>query len=230
MAERCRCLVGLCLLSLLALPTTGAAQQLDEAQQAFQQGYAFQIGTDGKKVDPDLALRYYAQALRLQPQFYEAHANAGQIYYERRKYERAKQHFSEAIRLARGREDISASEEAGISSNLGSCYFQEGELSEAERWIRGAVALDPTLVEAHYNLINLLLRQELFEEARSYLAKAQRSAPSDRYGIFVGRLQTQDSYASWNPLWLKVVVGIAAVAVIALLVMRAVGTARSTRS
>ncbi|HJN27979.1 MAG TPA: tetratricopeptide repeat protein, partial [Candidatus Latescibacteria bacterium] len=189
-----------------------------------------QTGADGKKIDIELALRFYAHALRLRPQFYEAHANVGQIYYERRKYKRAIKHFTEAIRLARGRDDVSTVEEARVSSNLGGCYFHKGQLKEAERWIRGAISLDPALVEAHYNLINLLLRQDRIVEARQHLATAQQAAPSERYGIFVGRLQTKDSYASWNPLWLKVVIGVAAVVTIALIVFRAVGTARSTDS
>jgi tetratricopeptide (TPR) repeat protein len=124
---------------------------------------------------------------------------------------------------------VSAADEAGIASDLGGCYFQDGQLKEAERWLRGAIGLDPTLAEAHYNLINLLLRKERIAEARQQLAIAEQQAPSERYGIFIGRLQTQESYASWNPTWLKIVVALAAVVAIALLVFRAVGTARSTK-
>ncbi|MEC8993551.1 MAG: tetratricopeptide repeat protein [Candidatus Latescibacterota bacterium] len=226
----CRQWLGFGLALTILCPSTSEAQQLDASQQAFLQGYSHQTGADGKKIDIELALRFYAQALRLRPQFYEAHANAGQIYYERRKYKRAIKHFTEAVRLARGREDVSTVEEARVSSNLGGCYFQQGQLKEAERWIRGAISLDPALVEAHYNLINLLLRHDRIVEARQHLAAAQQAAPSERYGIFVGRLQTKDSYASWNPLWLKVVIGVAAIVTIALIVFRAVGTARSTDS
>ena len=95
--------------------------------------------------------------------------------------------------------------------------------------MRGAIGLDPTVVEAHYNLINLLLRKERIDKARQQLALAEKQAPSERYGIFVGRLQTKESDASWNPTWLKVVVGLAAVVVIALLVFRAVGTTKSRK-
>lgn len=219
----------MCLIWALLLPVAVAGQQSTPAQQAFQQGYAQQTGVDGAEPDLDLALRYYGQALRLDPLFYEAHANAGQIYYQRRKYKRAKYHFGEAIKLARSREDISEAAEARVASDLGGCYFQRDELKEAERWLRGAVGLDPTLAEAHYNLINLLLRQDRIDEARQQLAIAQREAPSESYGKIIGRLQTKDSYADWNPVWLKVVIGIASVVVIALLVLRAVGTANSKK-
>ena len=210
--------------------TATPAQTPTQAQQYFLQGRQYHLGEGGKKVDVEKALRYYLQALRADPQFYEAHVNAGKAYYARKDYVRAIKHFNAAIISARGRDDISAQAEARISSDMGGCYYKAGKLADAEKWFRGAVGLDPSLVEAHYNLINLLLRQDRIVEARQHLATAQQAAPSERYGIFVGRLQTKDSYASWNPLWLKVVIGVAAVVTIALIVFRAVGTARSTDS
>ena len=119
------------LVLLTCLPS--GAQQVGEAQEAFKQGYALQTGAEGGRPNLDLALRYYAQALKLQPLFYEAHANAGQIYYQRRKYKRAIYHLGEAIKLARGREDVSTADEARVASDLGTCYFQNGQMKEAER-------------------------------------------------------------------------------------------------
>lgn len=185
------------------------AQSLTQAQQYFQQGTQYHVGSDGFKVDLEKALRFYLQALRLDPQFYEAHVNAGKVYYGRKDYRRAKVHFSDAIKIARRRDDIEPTAEAGISSDLGGCYYKEGNLPEAEKWFRGAIGLDPSLVEAHYNLINLLLSNDRQAEARQQLRLAAQVAPSGRYGIFEGRLTTQESYAEWNPLWLKIALAVA---------------------
>ena len=204
------------------LATSLAAQNVAQAQQLFEQGREYHLGLGDKKVDIEKALRHYLQALRVYPQFYEAHVNAGKAYYVRKDYRRAKVHFSDAIKSARSRKDIPASDEARISSDLGGCYYKEGNLKEAEKWFRGAVALDPTLPEAHYNLINLLMSDGREEEARKHLVVAAAAAPSERYGIFQGRLTTQESYAEWNPLWFKIAAGVALAGAVLFFVLKAV--------
>lgn len=203
------------------------AQSLTPAQQYFQQGRQYHLGEDGRKVDLEKALRFYLQALRLNPQLYEANVNAGMAYYARKDYRRAKKHFSGAIATARRRGDISPKDEAKISSDLGTCYFKEGNLQEAERWFRGAVGLDPTLVEAHYNLINLLMSGERLQEARRLIVVASEAAPSKRYGIFEGRMATRDSYSAWNPLWLKIVVGAALAVAVLFAILRGIRSGAS---
>ena len=175
--------------------TATPAQTPTQAQQYFLQGRQYHLGEGGKKVDVEKALRYYLQALRADPQFYEAHVNAGKSYYARKDYVRAIKHFNAAIISARGRDDISAQAEARISSDMGGCYYKAGKLADAEKWFRGAVGLDPSLVEAHYNLINLLFSDEREEEAIRQMAIATEAAPSERYGIFRGRQATQESKA-----------------------------------
>ena len=215
----------------MAAMTAAPAQSLTQAQQYFQQGRQYHLGEDGRKVDLEKALRYYLQALRANPQLYEAHVNAGMAYYARKDYRRAKSHFSDAIKTARSRGDISPKAEAKISSDLGTCYFKEGNLREAEKWFRGAVGLDPTLVEAHYNLINLLMSGERVEDARRQIIVAAEAAPSERYGIFEGRLKTQATYSDWNPInrlargsphWLKFVVGAVLAGGVLVAILRAV--------
>jgi tetratricopeptide (TPR) repeat protein len=217
------------LVLLLVLAGGVAAQSLTQAQQYFQQGTEYHIGSGGKKVDLEKALQRYRQALRLDPQFYEAHVNAGKVYFARKDYRRAKVHFSDAIKAARRRTDIAVADEARVSSDLGGCYFKEGNLAEAEKWFRGALGLDPTLVEAHYNLINLLLSDDRVDEARRQMTVAAEVAPSERYGIFRGRLTTQESYASWNPAWLKVAIGAALLGGVAVAVVRSLGGKKGRR-
>ena len=93
-------------------------QSLTPAQQYFQQGRQYHLGQEGRKVDLEKALRFYQQALRVNPQLYEANVNAGMAYYARKDYRRAKKHFSGAIKTARSRGDISSKDEAKISSDL----------------------------------------------------------------------------------------------------------------
>jgi tetratricopeptide (TPR) repeat protein len=83
------------------LSMSSSAQNLTQAQQYFQQGREYHLGEGGRKVDLEKALRSYLQALRVDPRFYEAHVNAGKVYYKRKDYRRAKGHFSDAIKSAR---------------------------------------------------------------------------------------------------------------------------------
>lgn len=209
-------------LALCLIAANAWAQQLTQAQQLFQQGRQYHTGSDGKKVDLEKALRHYLLALRSNPSLYEAHVNAGQVYYARKDFRRAKVHFSDAVTSARGRGDISSEAEAKVSSDLGGCYYQEGNIKEAERWFRGAVGLDPTLVEAHYNLINLLFSSGREPEALRQMAIATELAPSGRYGIFRGRQATQESTAESNRL-IFIAVAVAFGGAIVLVVLRSVG-------
>ena len=186
---------------LLLVAALAAAQDLTPAQQYFQKGYAYHTG-DGVELDYEVALRYYREALKRDPELYEGHANAGRAYYATEDYRRARYHLRLAITMAREREEVGAGEEAGISNDLGSCFYQEGNTKEAEKWFRFAIGQQPALSEAHYNLINLLIAGERIAEAREAIAVAARQAPSPRYGLFEGRLRSQESHAEWNPDWL----------------------------
>ena len=181
------------------------AQELTEAQQYFQQGYELHTA-EGDERNEDKALKYYRQALKLDPELFPALSNAALIYYGRRDYKRAKHFYSEAIKSARADENIPPSQEAKLYSDLGGCYFQEGNLKKAEDWFRAAIQIDSGLVEAHYNLINLMLKEDRTVEAKEALAIASSQAPSSRYGLFEGRLKSQKSMQEWNPTWLWVVV------------------------
>ncbi len=177
-----------------------AAQTLSTAQQHFQQGYALHMG-EGDEGDggPDLkqAVRYYSEALKLDPNFFEAHANAGRAHFELGDYRRAKFHLSEAIKLARNRDEISEVVEAQLSSDIGGCFFKQGSLKEAERWFRGAIRLAPDEVEGHFNLINLLISADRIEEGRQHLSVAREMAPSSTYNILDGRITGNESQ-SWT--------------------------------
>jgi|GEM_PF-724809 len=195
------------------------AQSLTAAQGAFQKGYAYHTG-EGQEADLDLARRYYLQAVKLDPSLFPALSNLALIYYGTKDHKKAKYYYSKAIKAARASDEISLQQEAKVSSDLGGCHYQEGNLREAERWFRAAITHDSGLVEAHYNLINLLLKEDRREEARLAMAVAEQVAPSTRYGLFEGRLRGKQSWDEWNPGWVKVIAGTVVVGIILLSLVR----------
>ncbi|MFH1570792.1 MAG: tetratricopeptide repeat protein [Gemmatimonadota bacterium] len=201
--------LGLWLALLVAAVWVGpaAAQDLTPAQRHFEQGYAYQMG-DGVKQDLEMALRHYREAIKLDPAMFEANVNAAQLYFRRGELQYAMQYFSQAITIARSREDISTEEEARACSDLGVCYFQKGSMKEAEQWFRFAIRRDPSLAEAHYNLINLLVKENRVAEARQAMEVASRQAPSTRYGFFEGRLRSKESHEEWFPAWMQIAAAI----------------------
>jgi tetratricopeptide (TPR) repeat protein len=185
---------------LLAFKLHGAGP--DAAKQDFQKGYQFHAA-EGEAQDLEKALQYYRRAIKADPTLFPALSNAALIYFARRDYKKAKHFFSETINAARGDSEISSDQIAKSYSDLGGCYFREGNLGKAEQWFRASIQLDPGLVEAHFNLINLMLKAERIDEARSTIEMANLAAPSTRYGLFEGRLKSRDSGEEWNPLWMK---------------------------
>jgi len=174
-------------------------QRLDRAAQFFEQGLRFQTG---EQEPPDLkrALDFYNKALQAYPQGYPDPIpilyNAGLIYYQLENYQRAQGLFIKAARAAKELAKIRDGEEGrrvtaeyeGLARNgYGSCLQKDGKLPEAEKQFRSAVLVYPQLVEAHFNLINLLTQEERWAEVEKAIAEAEELAPSSRYGIFKGR-------------------------------------------
>ena len=78
-------------------------------------------GTPAREETPDLtkALRFYRQAIKADPDLFEAFSNAGLIYIALEDYKNAEYYLGQAIRLAREREDIDVGAEAKVSSDMG---------------------------------------------------------------------------------------------------------------
>ena len=201
------------LVALLLASTGVGAQELSKAQQQFERGFAFHTAEEDER-DLDRAIKWYRAAIKSDPQFFEAYSNAGLVYYELEKYGTAKRYLGKAIELARKRDDIAGGTEAQLLSDMGGCYFQEGNNRDAEKWFRGAIRKDPGLAEAHYNLINLLMKEDRREEVKAALELAKRVAPDIRYGQIEGRLKGKESGEEWNPTWVKVLAALLAISVV----------------
>ena len=175
---------------------------------------SYQTGA-GVEKDLDLALEYYEDALKFDPKLFPALFNSAQIYYGQEKFKKSSRRFKQAVASARESGAKAASLEARALSGLGSCYQKTDKPKAAEKWFRAAIRKDPQLVEAHYNLVNLLVAAEREEEARKALAIAERLAPDSKYGIFEGRLKAKEGQEATKAVSGKVAI----VAVIALLIM-----------
>ncbi|MCU0797614.1 MAG: tetratricopeptide repeat protein [Akkermansiaceae bacterium] len=87
---------------------------------------------------------------------------------------------------------------AALTFNLGNLYFEEGDLEEAEKAYRKAIADYPSFRRAHRNLGVVLVRLDKIEDAMKHLVEAVRLGDSDgaTYGLLgYGRLQ-QGEFAS----------------------------------
>lgn len=112
---------------------------------------------------------------------------AAWTYYERALSLSPDPAFYNSFALSLEKQDLDAArrlyEKAGdypeAVANLGALYFKMGEMKEAEKLLRRAVALDSQNVAALSNLANFLMNQNLMPEALEYYKKAVLSAPDD---------------------------------------------------
>ena len=184
---------------MLTLP----AQAQSPGAADFERGFQYQRG-DGVAIDIDMAQRYYKRALDKDPDLFPALYNTALIHYDRERYPDARVHFVKAARSAQssGRKP----DEALARNGLGTCYQKTGKAEKAEKEFAAAIQLAPTLVEAHFNLVNLLLAEERLEEAERAKQRAEQWAPSDRYELFEGRIRGRESRATWEPVEVKIAV------------------------
>ena len=121
---------------------------------------------------------YYQEAIRLKPNYAEAHNNLGIILYGRQDFVQAITHFSETVRIRPNYLDA--------HSNLGSALAAVGRIDEAIEQFRETLRLNPDHASAHNNLATALLSKGDLEEAQSHLQEALRLQPDyadAHYGI-----------------------------------------------
>lgn len=175
---------------ILAVETPGAGAappSRSQPRDLFDLGYAHQTG-EGAIRDLEQALVLYQQALKLDPELVPALFNSGLIYFEQKEYARAEAFFIKTAHAARKVRVGAADYEALARNGLGSCYQKKGAKAEAETQFRVALRLNPQLVEAYYNLANLMVEQKRLSEAEQVLAIAERQAPSAQYQVLRGRI------------------------------------------
>jgi tetratricopeptide (TPR) repeat protein len=151
------------------------------------------------------AINHHEQAVRLKPDFAEAHYNLGLALEKLGRTQEAIQHYEQALRikpdfaealnnlgnaldkLDRPLEAISHWEQAlrlkpdfaEVYYNLGNALFRQGKVQEAIGHYEQAVRLKPDLADAHYNLGTALMGQGRLEEAIGHYEEALRLKPDD---------------------------------------------------
>jgi len=90
------------------------------------------------------AIESYKQAIRIDPDYRDAHFNLGLAYYNSGKYEEKIESYKQAIRID--------PDYADAHYNLGNAYGRSGKYEEAIESYRQALRIDPDDARAHYNL------------------------------------------------------------------------------
>jgi tetratricopeptide (TPR) repeat protein len=120
----------------------------------------------------------FARAVNRAPDNEWAQLNYGSALSARGKFTDAAPHFARSYELKPG---WRAADFAGFA------YQQSGDLSQAERWFRTALQLDPALANAWFGLAQVSLLQHLPEPAITYLKRALELEPSaDGYHYALG--------------------------------------------
>ena len=153
----------------------------------------------------DEAIRQYREAIRLKPDYAEAHNNLGAAFLNKGQTAEAIGQFKEALRLKpddaqahnnlgaallnQGRTDEAISQfqeairlkpdDAGIRNNLRKALLKKGQLDEAICQFQEAIRLKPDDADAHNNLGAVLLEKGQIEEAISQLQEAIRLKPDN---------------------------------------------------
>ena len=116
------------------------------------------------------AARLYQEAVRLDPNMTAAYLNLGLIYFHHQQDpDRAGEMFQHALRLDSGNKLA--------HNNMGVIHLRRGELGPAEARFASAMEIDPTYVDALYNMACVAARQGRSSLALSYLLKAGRQRP-----------------------------------------------------
>jgi protein O-mannosyl-transferase len=127
----------------------------------------------------------FARAVNRAPDNEWAQLNYGSALSARGKFADAAPHFARSYELKPG---WRAADFAGFA------YQQSGDLSQAERWFRTALQLDPALANAWFGLAQVSLLHHLPEQAITYLRKAVELEPSaDGYHYALGTALEQVS-------------------------------------
>jgi tetratricopeptide (TPR) repeat protein len=117
----------------------------------------------------DEAITQYSKALRIKPDFAEAHLNLGNALAAQGRIDEAMAQYSEALRI---KPDF-----PGAHINLGAALAGQGRIDEAMAQYFEALRIKPDFPEAHNNLGIALARQGRIDEAMAHYSEALRIKP-----------------------------------------------------
>ena len=136
------------------------------AEARFLKGAAL-IGTAKENSEEEAA--HYREALRLRPDYPEAHNNLAILLRGRGEHAEAAEHYREALRLR--------PEYPEAHYNYAILLESRGNMADAEEHYREALRLRPDYVDAHHGYANLLKARSLLAEAEEHYREALRLRP-----------------------------------------------------
>jgi len=165
-----------------------------EAVKAFYSGYAA-----WEKKDYATAIAQFEKAVRLAPNWAEAHRWLARAYMEAGMPAKAIPHWEKVIELEGPSPDVQhflklAKEAAGVGLSAAEAFFQgiaayeAGRLDEAERWFRKAVEADPGYVKAWRWLGRVYFETGRYREAIAAYERALELDPNDSASRYFLRL------------------------------------------
>jgi len=170
----------------------------------YLKGYSNLAKIAMKQYDFAGAASYLYQALKLDPNRHEIHANLGIAFTNLGEFDKAVEHCKKALglwpknpkalhTLATALEGLGRIDEAveyyeklmefwsdkpDIPNRIGSLLAKQGRLDEAVIYFNKALAIDPQMSEAHYNLAQVLRRQDKPYQAIKHYNEALLYNPS----------------------------------------------------
>jgi len=117
------------------------------------------------------AIERYREALRLEPDYAEAHYNLGTALLRTNQVAAAIAEYEAALRLQPA--------SAEMHNNLATALAESGRMPEAIAHLEEAVRLDPDYADAHHNLGNAYLLSRRMPEAIREYGEALRLRPDD---------------------------------------------------
>ncbi len=162
----------------------------------------------------NVALEELNEALKVDPKYAPAHNVLGLIYMELKEDAKAEQSFRKAIELAPQDPEIRnnfgwylctkgqtrlAIEQFTLAArhplyrtpevalvNAGQCSARIGEINDAERYFRQALALQPNTLLASYGLADIAYKRTNYAEAREHMKSVMRAPNPPASALLIG--------------------------------------------
>jgi tetratricopeptide (TPR) repeat protein len=136
-----------------------------EARSALDKGRA---AVAEKKTDA--AITHLQKAIRIYPDYYEAHLMLGQLYMEASEWEKAEASLKEAVRI-----DPKA---VSALTSLGEVYRREKKYADAEKILEQALKLDNNSWESNFTLGRIYWELKDIPKAGRYVARSIELQPN----------------------------------------------------
>lgn len=129
---------------------------------------------------PEQAEVHFAEALRLNPDDAATHNNFGAFLCQQRRFDDAEKQFLRAIQIPGYKTPARAYE------NLGVCAMAKPDLTEAEKYFRSALRLEPRMPVSLLNMAQISLTKQRYLSGRAYLQRYQEVGQPTARSLWLG--------------------------------------------